>query len=257
MSLALDSESVVSFGCNAHGQCGTRRDMPEGAGGDGEQLAAGWEGGAAAAGGGGGGGVYWKWPAAAPCLVEKEGLPARGARVSRVAAGANFTLLVTDAGLLSCGANGFGQLGRDTGSRACDGALGLVSLPHKRDLAPSLAASLEARRGGRGAVWKAGEGGCGREGGAKGVVQDVQCGDEHSIAVLSGGSVWVWGRGTQGALGLGSQTKNVVHPVMLPSAGDVKGAGMGQVFLPPSLLPSLLPSLPPSFPPSLPSSLPR
>jgi len=35
--------------------------------------------------------------------------------------------------------------------------------------------------------------------------RDVSCGDDHSLLSLSDGSVYVWGRGTQGALGLGSQ----------------------------------------------------
>jgi hypothetical protein len=31
------------------------------------------------------------------------------------------------------------------------------------------------------------------------------CGEDHVVLALSDSSVWVWGRGTQGALGLGAQ----------------------------------------------------
>ena len=31
------------------------------------------------------------------------------------------------------------------------------------------------------------------------------CGEDHVVLAVSDSSVWVWGRGTQGALGLGAQ----------------------------------------------------
>ena len=47
-------------------------------------------------------------------------------------------------------------------------------------------------------------------------------GDEHSIISLHDGSVYVWGKGTQWALGLGAATKHVTRPLALPCTGDVK-----------------------------------
>lgn len=193
-TVALANHDVVVFGCNSHGQCGhchsALHASPEG----------------------------WQTPvgpAVAPSLLLRA--QEAGMRASRLAVGASFTLVITDSGILSCGANHFGQLGRDTGGNSYDASPGLVNLPLKEELAGSTAAYPI---GPEAAAW---------EFGATGMVEDIECGDEHTIAVLSGGSVWVWGRGTQGALGLGTHTRNVVQPVMLPNTGEVKGAGMGQV----------------------------
>ena len=46
-------------------------------------------------------------------------------------------------------------------------------------------------------------------------VVDLGCGDDHSLASLADGSVLVWGRGTQAALGLGGATKNATRPCAL------------------------------------------
>jgi hypothetical protein len=48
-------------------------------------------------------------------------------------------------------------------------------------------------------------------------VVDVSCGDDHSLVSTADGAVYVWGRGTQAALGLGGATKNATRPVLLPS----------------------------------------
>jgi alpha-tubulin suppressor-like RCC1 family protein len=72
--------------------------------------------------------------------------------VWRVCAGAHFTLLVTSAGVLSFGANGFGQLGRET------------EMPHDNAPAPVELACLAADGNGS----------------ARGCVRDVSCGDEST-----------------------------------------------------------------------------
>jgi len=94
--------------------------------------------------------------------------------VRRVAAGANFTLLVTNFGLVSFGANGFGQLGRETNSS-------FDSTPAPVDLSCSSHENtrIEPGEGGGGWVW------------------DLQGGDDHSVLLLRDASVLVWGRGTQ------------------------------------------------------------
>ena len=76
----------------------------------------------------------------------------------------------------------------------------------------TLAHGEGAERGGRGV------GAAGEE--ARRVV-DVSCGDDHSLVSTADGAVYVWGRGTQAALGLGGATKNATRPVLLPSRCDV------------------------------------
>lgn len=111
--------------------------------------------------------------------------------VSRVAAGNNFTLAAAPGlGVFSFGANGFGQLGRET-------EIAHDSTPCLVDLDPIVRTEP---------------------------VLDMCCGDDHSIMTLTDRSVWVWGRGTQAALGLGAQTKNALRPQPLPCSGDVKSA---------------------------------
>ena len=129
--------------------------------------------------------------------------------VWRVAAGADFSLLAMSHGVMSFGSNTHGQLGRATedgkqsgsllgAAAVCDATPGLVSLP----VPPP------------------------RSDGASGgsvVVEDVCCGDEHCLVLLSDARVYVWGRGTQAALGLGAGVKNAPKPVQLPSSGDLRG----------------------------------
>jgi len=55
-------------------------------------------------------------------------------------------------------------------------------------------------------------------------VVDLCCGEDHSLLVLADSTVWVWGRGTQAALGLGAHAKTVIQPQQLPSSGDLKSA---------------------------------
>ena len=117
-----------------------------------------------------------------------------GIPVSGLSAGGNFTLLVTDAGLLSFGTNICGQLGRET-----DGSFDPFPAPVDLHL---LSGATDS-----GGVF----------------VKNLSCGSDHSILALSDGSVWVWGKGTQAQLGLGAQTKNVTRPVPLPCSGDLKG----------------------------------
>ena len=81
---------------------------------------------------------------------------AAGVCVWRAAAGAHFTLLVTSAGVLSFGANGFGQLGRET------------ETPHDYAPAPVDLACLAADGSGSGS--------------GRGCVRDVSCGDQHSLS---------------------------------------------------------------------------
>jgi hypothetical protein len=50
----------------------------------------------------------------------------------------------------------------------------------------------------------------------------VCCGSHHAMALRADATVWVWGRGTQAALGLGGQARNVTRPLPLPSSGDLK-----------------------------------
>jgi alpha-tubulin suppressor-like RCC1 family protein len=171
---------AFTWGTNSYGQCG-RTDVHED-----DELDA-------------------SKPLAVPGVVAVTLAGARGQRkeqaVSRVAAGANFSLLVTAAGVFSFGANVFGQLGRETED------------PH--DFSPALVQLPSFSTSGGGTHTKPGESG----GGAEGIsVQDLSCGDEHSLVVLSGVEggvgVYVWGRGTQGALGLGAAAKNVISPVL-------------------------------------------
>ena len=126
--------------------------------------------------------------------------------VMLAAAGAHFTLLATHVGILSFGENSYGQLGRDT-RESCDAQPRPVA-------SPALAAGADGQD-------------------LKQVV-DLSCGDDHSLVSLVDGSVFVWGRGTQAALGLGGATKNATRPVPLPSSGDVKavvGGGKASVNL--------------------------
>ena len=128
-------------------------------------------------------------------------------RATRVAAGGAFTLILMSERLLSLGANNFGQLGRDTVD-------GFDATPLVVDL-PPLGGCDEGGGGGQGA--EAAEGG--------GVsVREMSCGHEHAIVALSDGSVFVWGRGTQGALGLGAQMKSVSQPQALQASGEVRWA---------------------------------
>ena len=45
----------------------------------------------------------------------------------------------------------------------------------------------------------------------------VAAGDVHSAAVAVDGSIWMWGRGTRGALGLGGNMKNALVPEQVMS----------------------------------------
>ena len=119
----------------------------------------------------------------------------RACTVMLAAAGAHFTLLATPTGIVSFGENAHGQLGRHT-QGSSDAA------PMPVDL-PALAAGPDGEDVRR--------------------VVDLGCGDDHSLVSLADGSVLVWGRGTQAALGLGGATKNATRPVPLPSSGDVRG----------------------------------
>ena len=122
-------------------------------------------------------------PAAPTYLVEA----IVGLHVSSVAAGSNFTLAaVAGTGVISFGANHFGQLGRET-EQGSDATPALV------DIEPACCLTVDG----------------------------LSCGDDHAI-FLSDRSVYVWGRGTQAALGLGGAAKNVTRPLPLPASGDVK-----------------------------------
>ena len=100
---------------------------------------------------------------------------------------------------VSIGANNFGQLGRETPDTH-DAQPGLVDLlPLSRG--PCQGQSLEEHSAAQDPA-----GSATAATGATGVtVKDLSCGDDHALIVLSDESVYVWGRGTQGALGLGSQ----------------------------------------------------
>ncbi len=131
--------------------------------------------------------------------------------VVRVSAGAAFSLFVTDQGMVSMGANNFGQatqsqkfsilvnlygkhtralifqnfcqLGRETQDTS-DAQPGLVELAAlSRELCHEQC--QEGAGGGATAVSPV-------------TVKDLSCGDDHSLLVLSDESVYVWGRGTQG-----------------------------------------------------------
>jgi alpha-tubulin suppressor-like RCC1 family protein len=131
--------------------------------------------------------------------------------VVRVSAGAAFSLFVTDQGMVSMGANNFGQatesqkfsilvnlygkhtralifqkfcqLGRETQDTS-DAQPGLVELAAlSRELCHEQC--QEGAGGGATAVSAV-------------TVKDLSCGDDHSLLVLSDESVYVWGRGTQG-----------------------------------------------------------
>ena len=45
----------------------------------------------------------------------------------------------------------------------------------------------------------------------------VAAGDVHSAAVAVDGTIWMWGRGTRGALGLGGNMKNALVPEQVMS----------------------------------------
>jgi len=128
-------------------------------------------------------------------------------------------------GVLSFGANAFGQLGRET-QGSSDGVPALIHL----DLFSHAEAPL--------------------------LVSDVSCGDDHALASLSDGSVWVWGRGTQSALGLGAQAINITRPVALPARGDVKDVlhakSAGWLCIAAGGNNSALLSCSPAFPPPVP-----
>ena len=56
-------------------------------------------------------------------------------------------------------------------------------------------------------------------------VQDIAAGDDHSVALLSGGNVWTWGRGEHGQLGQGGAKPFVMPPTksIMLSGKDVTG----------------------------------
>ena len=142
------------------------------------------------------------------CAIPAEVEAACGIRVRAVAAGGAFSLLVTDEGILSMGANSFGQLGRET-EAAYDAVPDFVEMPQLSGSGGVTGDMGENQgEGGDAEVW----------------VKDLKCGEDHALMALSDGAVYVWGRGTQGALGLGSETKNMLQPVAVARSGEVKAA---------------------------------
>ena len=88
--------------------------------------------------------------------------------------------------MLSLGSNTYGQLGRET-QDTCD------ATPAPVDVKGATSASV-----------------CG-----------LVCGDDHSLLKLSNGSVFVWGRGSLAALGLGAQAPSrCTRPTMLPATSS-------------------------------------
>jgi len=123
--------------------------------------------------------------------------------------------------------SGYGQLGRETAS-SFDPSPAPVDLPpfyphgHSSP-APGTADTRAPESGGgtrtpHGTCANAGAG-VGRGGGGVAAAQGIGmsgiyppphmtcmcCGEDHVVLAVSDSSVWVWGRGTQGALGLGAQ----------------------------------------------------
>jgi len=106
--------------------------------------------------------------------------------IASVSAGKGFAVAVSKSGqLYSFGSNASGVLGRDTGG-AADDVADLV-------LASAGGSPLSG-------------------------VQSVECGPDHVVAVLAGGSLYGWGLAENGRLGT-SQTGTVPYPVSLGLAG--------------------------------------
>eukprot|EP00741_Cyanophora_paradoxa_P000678 tig00000430_g653.t1 len=168
-------------------------------------------------------------------------------RVRVAAAGAQHSAAVTDVGeLLVWGHNAYGQLG----------FLGHGEEPMPRRLAlpdaePAAGAALGERHSlfltRSGKIYAAGQHSCGQLGvgssppaqrfahelvpvsmpyGAANVgIRAVACGSAHSVALAHDGSVWAWGNGEYGQLGLGT-TGNKDEPARVEALAGVHIAGI-------------------------------
>ncbi|GBG60962.1 hypothetical protein CBR_g18561 [Chara braunii] len=108
-----------------------------------------------------------------------------------VACGAEFTLWLTNVGLLSAGLSQYGQLGDGKDREDSDNACGAVSLICEPQPMPSVISSFVGKR-----------------------ITKAACGINHSVAVDSEGYVYTWGFGGDGRLGHGEQ-KDEWAPRML------------------------------------------
>ncbi|EKX45021.1 hypothetical protein GUITHDRAFT_71654 [Guillardia theta CCMP2712] len=118
----------------------------------------------------------------------RELLPLRGVRINSLACGRAHAVLTTEEGdVWSFGWNMYGQLG--------------LGLQYDHTRTPQL---LESLRGPK--------------------LQDVACGGQHAVVMLSDGSLFAWGRNEEGQLAIGS-----LEPKLIPSRVETPWRGEERV----------------------------
>jgi RHS repeat-associated protein len=164
--------------------------------------------------------------------------------VATVAAGGGHALALKQNGTVyGWGYNGYGQVGSN-GTTDVDTPTVISGLSHIGAIAAGLNFSLAVATGG-GTVWAWGQNDDGQLGqgssdfnahptpapipGLSGVAQ-VAGGDYHVLALLSNGTIQVWGANTWGQLGLGSTSADQLTPTAVPGLATVTAVAAGPGF---------------------------
>lgn len=111
--------------------------------------------------------------------------------VSAVAAGQYFSMaLLSDGTLWAWGDNEYGQLGIGTSGSGSNTPVQVQNFSDK-------------------------------------IVRAISCGFQHSLALLSDGTLWAWGHNNNGQLGLGNTTTIVTTPTQVAALGNVSAITAG------------------------------